>query len=153
MKKSFTALAFGTFGLGITEFVMMGILPYAAKELGISIPTAGHLISAYALGVCTGAPLLVLFAHSWPLKRMLVLLMSLYTIAAFTTVIAPSYATVFIARFISGLPHGAYFGVGSIVADRLSPKGKSALAVALMSSGMTFANLIGIPIGTFLSTY
>ena len=153
MKKSFTALAFGTFGLGITEFVMMGILPYAAKDLGISIPTAGHLISAYALGVCTGAPLLVLFAHTWPLKRMLILLMSLYTVAAFTTVIAPSYATVFVARFISGLPHGAYFGVGSIVADRLSPKGKSALAVALMSSGMTFANLIGIPVGTFLSTY
>ena len=118
MKKSLIALAFGTLGLGIAEFVMMGILPNVAKDLGISIPTAGHFISAYALGVCVGAPILTL-ARKYPLKHILLVLVTLIMIGNICAAMAPNYWVLLIARFISGLPHGAYFGVGSIVAERL----------------------------------
>ena len=115
MKKSLIALAFGTLGLGIAEFVMMAILPYIATDLHISIPTAGHLISAYALGVCAGAPLLTL-ARRRPLKNILLGLATLMMAGNLFASVAPNYWTMLIARFISGLPHGAYFGVSSIVA-------------------------------------
>lgn len=152
MKKSLTTLAFGTFGLGMNEFVMMGILPFIAKDFDISIPSAGHLISAYALGVCFGAPLIVMFTRNWPLKRILILLLTIYTIASGLLAICPNYYSMLPVRFIAGLPHGAYFGVGSIVADKLSREGKSTFAVAIMCSGMTVANLIGIPLGTYIAS-
>ena len=119
MKKSLIALAFGTLGLGIAEFVMMGILPDVAKDLGISIPTAGHFISAYALGVCVGAPVLTL-ARKYPLKHILLVLVTLIMIGNICAAMAPNYWVLLAARFISGLPHGAYFGVGSIVAEKLA---------------------------------
>ena len=152
MKKSLIALAFGTLGLGIAEFVMMGILPDVARDLGISIATAGHLISAYALGVCVGAPMLII-ARKYPLKHILLVLVGIMMAGNLCASLAPNYWVLMLGRFISGLPHGAYFGVGSIVAEKLADKGKGSLAVAIMIAGMTFANLGGVPLGTFLSTF
>lgn len=117
MKKSLIALAFGTLGLGIAEFVMMGILPDVANDLHISIATAGHLISAYALGVCVGAPLLII-ARKHPLKHILLALVGIMMAGNLCAAIAPNYWVLMIARFISGLPHRAYFGVGSIVPQK-----------------------------------
>lgn len=151
MKKSLTALAAGTFALGIAEFVMMGILPDVATDLGISIPQAGHFIAAYALGVCVGAPLLALIVRSWPLKRILLGLGTLILIGNLCTSLAPDYRVMLVTRFISGLPHGAFFGVGSIVADKLADKGKGAQAISIMVAGMTVANVIGVPLGTTIS--
>lgn len=151
MKKSLLALAFGTLGLGIAEFVMMSILPDVATTFNISIPTAGHLISAYALGVCVGAPLTVLIARTRPLKQIMMCLMAIFIVGHLLTSLAPSYTMMLMTRFISGLPHGAFFGVGSIIAARVADKGKSTSAIAVMVAGMTVANLIGVPFGTFLS--
>ena len=151
MKKSLTALAAGTFALGIAEFVMMGILPDVATNLGITIPQAGHFIAAYALGVCVGAPLLALFARSQPLKRILLGLGVLVLIGNLCTALAPDYWVMLATRFISGLPHGAFFGVGSIVADKLADKGKGAQAISIMVAGMTVANVLGVPLGTTIS--
>lgn len=150
MKKSLVALAFGTLGLGIAEFVMMGILPDVAHDMHVNIATAGHLISAYALGVCVGAPLLVL-ARKFPLKHILFALVALIMFGNCCAAAAPDYWLLMVARFISGLPHGAYFGVASIVAEKLADKGKGSEAVAIMIAGMTIANLFGVPLGTFLS--
>ena len=150
MKKSLIPLAFGTLGLGIAEFVMMGILPDVAKDLGISIPVAGHFISAYALGVCVGAPVLIL-ARKHPLKHILLALVTLMMVGNTCAALAPNYWVLLLARFISGLPHGAYFGVASIVAEKLADKGKGSEAVSIMIAGMTIANLFGVPLGTSLS--
>mgnify|MGYP002956084096 FL=1 len=150
MKKSLIALAFGTLGLGIAEFVMMGILPDVAHDFGISISQAGHFISAYALGVCVGAPMLIL-ARKHPLKRILLILVTLIMVGNISAALAPNYWILLLARFISGLPHGAYFGVGSIVAEKLADKGKGSEAVSIMVAGMTIANLFGVPLGTSLS--
>ena len=150
MKKSLIALAFGTLGLGIAEFTMMGILPYVAKDLNVSIPVAGYLISAYALGVCVGAPILLL-ARKRPLKHILLVLMALMMVGNLVASIAPNYWILLLSRFVSGLPHGAYFGVASIVAAKLADEGKSSEAVSIMIAGMTVANLFGVPLGTSLS--
>lgn len=150
MKKSLIALAFGTLALGMAEFAMMGILPYVASDFGISISEAGHLISAYALGVCFGAPVLVL-ARKKSLKHLLMALVSLVVVGNLCASLAPNYWIMMIGRFISGLPHGAYFGVASIVASKLADKGKSSEAVSIMIAGMTVANLFGVPLGTSLS--
>lgn len=151
IKKSLLTLAFGTFGLGIAEFVMMGILPAVANDFGISLPKAGYLISAYALGVCVGAPLTVLIGRRYPLKTLLLTLVAIYATGNLFTALSPGYWSILLMRFVSGLPHGAFFGVGSIVSEKLADKGKKARAVALMISGMTVANLAGVPLGTFLS--
>lgn len=150
MKKSLIALAFGTLGLGIAEFTMMGILPYVAADLNIGIPVAGHFISAYALGVCAGAPMLIL-ARKRPLKHILLALMALMLVGNLGAAMATGYWLLLAARFISGLPHGAYFGVASIVAGKLADEGRSSEAVSIMIAGMTVANLFGVPLGTSLS--
>lgn len=150
MKKSLVALAFGTLGLGIAEFVMMGILPDVATDLHISIATAGHLISAYALGVCVGAPVLIL-ARKYPLKYILMGLVVMIMVGNTCAALAPNFWVMMLARFLSGLPHGAYFGVASIVAEKLADKGKGSQAVSIMIAGMTVANLFGVPLGTALS--
>ena len=150
MKKSLVALAFGTLGLGIAEFVMMGILPDIAADMHISIATAGHLISAYALGVCVGAPVLIL-ARKYPLKHILLGLVVMIMLGNTCAALAPNYWVVLFARFLSGLPHGAYFGVASIVAEKLADKGRGSEAVSIMIAGMTIANLFGVPLGTALS--
>jgi DHA1 family arabinose polymer transporter-like MFS transporter len=150
MKKSIVALAFGTLCLGMSEFAMMGILPDVAHDLLISIDTAGHLISAYALGVCAGAPMLIL-ARKFQLKNILLALVALILIGNLSAAVAPNYSLLLLARFVSGIPHGAYFGVGTIVSDKLADKGKGSQAIALMVSGMTIANLFGVPLCTWLS--
>lgn len=151
MKKSLIALAFGTLALGMSEFVMMGILPDIARSLGVSIPEAGHLISAYALGVCFGAPLIVLVARKRPLKQILLVLTGMIILANACAALAPNYWTLMGMRFLSGLPHGAFFGVGSIVAERVADQGRRAEAVSIMIVGMTVANLFGVPLGTYIS--
>lgn len=151
MRKSLIALAFGTLGLGIAEFGMMSILSAAAAGFNISISKAGHFISAYALGVCIGALALVFLARGKSLKTLLISLMALMCIGNAMAVFAPTYEFMLLARFISGLPHGGFFGVAGIVAKRLAPKNKQIEAVAIMISGMTVANLIGIPMASYLT--
>ena len=153
MKKGLYALSFGTFGLGIAEFIMMSILPDVAAGFDISLSEAGHLISAYALGVCVGAPLVVVVARSWPLRTILLALVGLFVAGNLLMALSADYWMGLCARFVSGLPHGAYFGVGSIVASRLAEKGKSTSAVAIMIMGMTIANLFGVPAGNFLGHF
>ncbi|GAA3780487.1 MFS transporter [Flavobacterium ginsengiterrae] len=150
MKKSLIALSFGGLTIGITEFVMMGLLPDIASDMKVSIPVAGYLISAYALGVVIGAPLLVILGRNFPPKKMLLILAAMLTVFNALSIIAPTYNFLFASRFLSGLPHGAFFGVGAVVASRLADKGKEAQAIAIMFSGLTLANLIGVPIGTYI---
>ena len=140
LNKGLYALAFGTLGFGITEYVMMGILPDIAADLAISIPQAGHLISVYALGVCIGAPLAVLVSRGRGLRTILVGLICIQLLGGIITTLAPNYYVALASRFISGLPHGAFFGVGSIVAERLADKNHSTTAVCIMVMGMTVAN-------------
>ncbi len=146
------ALASGTLGLGIAEFVMMGILPAVSSSLSINIAQAGHCISAYALGVCIGAPLTALIASDRPLRRVLVALMVIFVVGHTMAGLARSYHALMIARVVSGLPHGAFFGVGSIVVERLSDRNKATQSMAIMIAGMTVANVVGVPLGTWLST-
>lgn len=150
MKKSLIALAFGTLALGIAEFAMMGILPSVASDLGISISTAGHFISAYALGVCGGAPIL-LWARKYSLKHILIGLVVLMAAGNFCAAFSSGYWMLLLSRFVSGLPHGAYFGVASIVAGKLADEGRGSEAVSIMIAGMTVANLFGVPLGTSFS--
>lgn len=150
MKKALLALSFGTFGLGVAEFSMMAILPYVAADMGVSIPTAGNFISAYAFGVCVGAPALVVLRNR-PLKWLLLLLTAVMLVGNLCASLAPSYVTFLLSRFVAGLPHGAYFGVASIVAMKVASEGKGASAVAAMVAGMTVANLAGVPLATFIS--
>lgn len=152
MKKGLIALAFGTFGLGIAEFVVMGILGNVASGLKISISQAGFLISFYSLGVCVGSPLLLIMRR-YPLKNLLLMLVAISMLGNMVAALSPSYITIVGARFVAGLPHGAYFGVASIVAERLAGEERRTQAVSIMIAGMTVATLVGVPLGTALSTY
>lgn len=152
MNKGLFALAMGTFALGIAEFLMMGILGELAQDLDVSISEAGHLISAYASGVCFGAPAL-LFVRKVKLKTIMLTLAAVIAIGNLFASLAPGYWWLFAARFISGLPHGAYFGVGAIVARRLAKPGHEVAAVAFMIGGMTVATLSGVPLGTFITNH
>ena len=150
MKKALLALAIGGFGIGMTEFVIMGILPEVAGALDISIPEAGHFISAYALGVVVGAPLLTAFGSKWPAHKVLLGLMIWFTVFNTLSAFSSSYLLLLISRFLSGLPHGAFFGIGAVVAGRLAKPGKDAQAIAIMFTGLTVANVLGVPLGTWL---
>ena len=150
MKKGLFALALGTFTLGIAEFIIEGIITDIAHNMNVSIPEAGHLISIYALGVCAGAFSLILM-HKYRPKNILMFLASIITIGAIIASVAPTYWLLLCARFIQGLPHGAYFGTATIVAMKMAKEGKGTKAVAMMCAGMPVANLVGVPIGTFLS--
>ena len=150
MKKSLFAIAIVTFSLGITEFGMMGILEDVAHSLGISVVEAGHFITAYSAGVAVGAPLLVLL-RKWPLKKLLLMLVAVILIGNVCTAASPGYLTMLVSRFISGLPHGAFFGAAAIVAERIAAEGRKAESVAIVLGGMTVANMVGVPLATFLS--
>jgi DHA1 family arabinose polymer transporter-like MFS transporter len=150
MKKSLISLSLGGLTIGITEFVMMGILPDVASDLKVSIPIAGYLISAYALGVVIGAPLLVIMARNYPPKKTLMALAAMLAFFNSLSIIVPNFEFFFLTRLLSGLPHGAFFGVGAVVASRLADKGKEAQAISIMFAGLTIANLIGVPIGTYI---
>ncbi len=150
MKKGILTLAFGTFALGMTEYVMMSILPDLATAFQTTVSNAGHLISSYAIGVCVGAPLCAIFLRNWELRKILILLMAVLAIGNVMFAICKTFETGLVARFVSGLSHGAFFGTGSIVASRLMPD-KQTTAVSLMTLGMTTANLLGIPVGSFIA--
>jgi DHA1 family arabinose polymer transporter-like MFS transporter len=150
IDKRIIPLAIGGLGIGTTEFTIMGLLPDLAQSLRISIPEAGHLISAYALGVVIGAPLLIGYSVKFPPKKVLIALMLLFTFFNALSAIAPDYTTMLFIRFLSGLPHGAFFGVGTVVASRLAGKGKEALYISLMFTGLTVANLAMVPLVTYI---
>ncbi|QIS09141.1 MFS transporter [Nocardia arthritidis] len=147
------ALALGGFGIGTTEFATMGLLPDIAATMHVSEPTAGHAVSAYALGVVLGAPLIAALCARVPRKRLLVLLMVAFTVGNVASVVAPSFATLVLARFVSGLPHGAYFGVASLAAATLAPVGQRAKAVAAVMLGLSAANVVGVPAATWLGQH
>ncbi|MFX1705309.1 MFS transporter [Chitinophaga sp. CC14] len=151
MKKlSLYSLTMGGFSIGMTEFMMMGVLPDVANSLDITIPVAGHLISAYALGVVIGAPLMVALAGNFPPKKVLIGLMLAFGLFNSLFAIAPGYEWLVVARLFAGLPHGAFFGMGAVVASRLAEPGKEASAVSVMFAGLTIANIIGVPLGTYI---
>lgn len=150
MDRRIFPLALGALGIGTTEFVIMGLLPDVAKSLNISIPQAGHLISSYAFGVVVGAPVLIAFAAKYPPKKILSYLMIAFVIFNGLSALVNDYYTMMIVRFLSGLPHGAFFGVGTVVATRLAKPGKQAQSIAMMFTGLTLANLAMVPFVTWL---
>ncbi|MBK0065026.1 MULTISPECIES: MFS transporter [unclassified Acinetobacter] len=152
MKINFPllALAIGAFAIGTTEFSPMGLLPNIAHDLNISIPTAGMLITGYALGVMLGAPIMTLWFGHFSRRKALILLMTLFTIGNILAAIAPNYWSLMAARLITSLNHGAFFGIGSVVAASLVPVHKQASAVASMFMGLTIANIGGVPLATWL---
>ncbi len=149
-KKALFALAIGGFGIGLTEFVIMGVLTEVSDALGITISEAGHFIAAYAFGVVVGAPLLTSLGSRLSPKRMLFLLMIWFTLFNSLSGLATNYGTLLVLRFLSGIPHGAFFGIGAVVAMKLAREGKSAQGIAIMFSGLTVANVIGVPVGTYI---
>jgi DHA1 family inner membrane transport protein len=150
MPLALLALAVGAFGIGTTEFVMMGLLPDVAADLGVSIPAAGHLVSAYALGVVVGAPLLAAATARMPRRTVLIGLMALFVAGNALSALAPDEHWLLAARFLSGLPHGAFFGVGAVVATGLVAPERKARSVSLMFLGLTVANIAGVPVATLL---
>lgn len=150
LRAALLALALGGFAIGTTEFVAMGLLPDIADGVSISIPTAGHVVSAYAVGVVVGAPVLAGLGAKFPRRTLLVALMVAYALGNLLSALAPSYATLMGARFLTGLPHGAYFGVASLLAADLSPPGLKARAVARVLLGLSVANVIGVPLATWI---
>ena len=150
MPLALLALAVGAFGIGTTEFVMMGLLPDVADDLHISIPVAGHLVSAYALGVVIGAPLLAAATARMSRRKVLIALMGLFVAGNVLSAFAPDYHWLLAARFLSGLPHGAFFGVGAVVATGLVAPERKARSVSLMFLGLTVANVVGVPVATLM---
>lgn len=153
MPLALLALAVGAFGIGTTEFVMMGLLPEVADDLHVSIPSAGHLVSAYALGVVIGAPLLAAVTARLSRRTVLIGLMALFVVGNTLSAFAPDQHWLLAARFLSGLPHGAFFGVGAVVATGLVAPERKARSVSLMFLGLTVANIVGVPVATFVGQH
>lgn len=150
MPLALLALAVGAFGIGTTEFVIMGLLPEIAADYGVTIPTAGLLVTGYALGVVLGAPLLTVLGNKVSRKRMLMLLMGLFVIGNVVSALAPTFGIMLTGRVIASLAHGSFFGIGSVVAAGLVAPEKKAGAIATMFTGLTVANIVGVPLGTFI---
>jgi DHA1 family inner membrane transport protein len=150
MPLALLVLALSAFAIGTTEFVIMGLLPDVSRSLAVSIPTAGWLISGYALGVAIGAPIMAVLTSSLPRKRALLILMSIFIVGNVLCAVAADYGFLMVARIITALCHGAFFGIGSVVAASLVPENRKASAVALMFTGLTLANVLGVPLGTAL---
>ncbi|MEV7177361.1 MFS transporter [Kitasatospora sp. NPDC093679] len=150
MPLALLALAIGAFGIGTTEFVVMGLLPQVAQDFGVSVPTAGLLTTGYALGVVVGAPLLAVLGTRISRKRMLMLLMGLFVAGNLLTALAPTFGLVLAGRITASLAHGAFFGIGSIVAAGLVAPARRAGAIAMMFTGLTVANVVGVPLGTLV---
>ena len=144
------ALGVGGFAIGTGEFVIMGLLPEVASDIGVSIPQAGHVISAYAVGVVIGAPVLAVLAAGWHRRALLIALMAMFAAGNFASALAPGYLSLNLLRFATGLPHGTYFGVAALVAAALAPPERRARAVGLVMLGLTGATLAGVPIAAWL---
>lgn len=151
MPIALFALAVGAFGIGLTEFVIAGILPQIAADFAVDIPTAGTMATSYALGVFVGAPLLTVFGARVPRKTMLIVLAAIFTVGNIITAMAPTLELAIAGRIITSFNHGAFFGIGSIIAASLVAPGRQASAIAFMFSGLTLANLVGVPAGTWLA--
>ncbi|WP_122894047.1 MFS transporter [Arcobacter peruensis] len=150
MKKHLFPLALGGLAIGTTEFAVMGLLPDISTSLNVSIPIAGYLISAYAFGVVVGAPTLVALSAKFKPKYILIALMIMFTVFNALSIIAPDYTTLLVTRFLSGLPHGAFFGVATVVASKLAKEGKAAQDIASIFTGLTLAILLMVPLVTYL---
>ncbi|MER5736823.1 MFS transporter [Streptomyces sp. NPDC002262] len=150
MPLALLALAIGAFGIGTTEFVIMGVLPQVAGDFGVTIPTAGWLVSGYALGVVVGAPLLTVLGTRVSRKKMLMALMALFVVGNTLSALAPTFGLMLAGRVVASLAHGAFFGIGSVVAADLVAPQKKASAISLMFMGLTVANIVGVPGGTSL---
>ncbi|MEV6108929.1 MFS transporter [Streptomyces sp. NPDC051940] len=150
MPLALLALAIGAFGIGTTEFVIMGLLPEVAADFSVSIPTAGYLTTGYALGVVLGAPLLTALGTRIPRRRMLMILMVLFIAGNALSALAPAFGVMLAGRIVASLAHGAFFGIGAVVAADLVAPQKKAGAIALMFTGLTVANVVGVPGGTYL---
>jgi DHA1 family inner membrane transport protein len=153
VRRSLLALAVGGFAIGTGEFVMMGLLPQVASDLSVSIPRAGQLISVYALGVVVGAPLLTAASVRFRRKTVLLVLMSWFAAGNLLSAIAPTFGLVMLGRFVSGLPHGAFFGAGAVVAGSLVERNRANSAMAVMFAGLTVANIVGVPLTTILGQH
>lgn len=150
MPLALYALTAGAFGIGVTEFVIMGLLIEVSDTFHVSIAAAGLLISGYALGVVAGAPVLTVLTARWPRKTVLIVLMVIFTLGNIACALAPSYGVLMAARVLTALAHGTFFGVGSVVATGLVAQDKRASAIAVMFTGLTVANILGVPFGTWL---
>ncbi|MGJ5805674.1 MFS transporter [Streptomyces europaeiscabiei] len=150
MPLALLALAIGAFGIGTTEFVIMGVLPEVAGDFGVSIPTAGFLVTGYALGVVFGAPIMTALGTRVSRRRMLMLLMGLFITGNLLSALAPAYSVMLLGRVVASLAHGAFFGIGSVVAAGLVASDRKAVALAMMFSGLTVANVVGVPLGTLI---
>ncbi|KPI07757.1 major facilitator superfamily MFS_1 [Actinobacteria bacterium OK074] len=150
MPLALLALAIGAFGIGTTEFVIMGLLPEVAADFGVSIPTAGWLVTGYALGVMLGAPFMTALGTRVSRKRMLMALMGLFVLGNLISAVAPVFGVMLAGRVVASLAHGAFFGIGSVVAADMVAPDKKAAAISMMFSGLTVANVVGVPFGTFL---
>ncbi|MER5750800.1 MFS transporter [Streptomyces sp. NPDC002088] len=150
MPLALLALAIGAFGIGTTEFVIMGVLPQVADDFGVTVPTAGWLVSGYALGVVVGAPLLTALGTKVSRKKMLMFLMALFVVGNALSAFAPGFGVMLIGRVVASLAHGAFFGIGSVVAADLVAPEKKASAISLMFMGLTIANIVGVPLGTYI---
>ena len=151
MPRALLALSIGAFGIGTTEFVVMGMLPEIAEGLGVSVPAVGVLISAYALGVVIGAPLLTALGVRFTPRQTLVGLMLIFVVGNGLSALAPTYETLVVARVLAALAHGSFFGVGAVAARRLVPPHRATQAISLMAAGLTSANVVGVPLGTFVA--
>jgi DHA1 family inner membrane transport protein len=150
MPLALLALAIGAFAIGTTEFVIIGLLPGVANDFGVSIPTAGWLVTGYALGVLVGAPLMTILGTRIRRDRMLMLLMGVFVLGNALSAVAPSFAFLLVGRVVASLAHGAFFGIGAVVAADLVAPEKKAGAIATMFTGLTIANVVGVPLGTFI---
>lgn len=153
MPIALYALTAGAFGIGVTEFVIMGLLLNVGADFGVSIAAAGLLISGYALGVVVGAPIMTTATARWPRKTVLLVLMAIFTIGNAACALAPSYGALMAARVLTSFAHGTFFGVGSVVATGLVPREHRASAIAVMFMGLTVANILGVPFGTWLGQH
>ena len=150
MPFALYALTAGAFGIGVTEFVIMGLLLDVGADLGVSLQAAGLLISGYALGVVVGAPVLTVLTRHWPRKTVLLALMAIFTLGNAACAVAPNYGLLMAARVLTAFAHGSFFGVGAVVATGLVAADKKASAIAIMFTGLTVANVLGVPLGTWL---
>lgn len=150
MPAALYALALGGFGIGLTEFVIMGLLPEVAADFGVTEPVAGYLISGYALSVAVGAIAMTAALSRMPRKRALLLLMVLFIVGNLLCAVAPTYGMTMVGRVVAALCHGAFFGIGAVVAADLVPANRRAAAISIMFAGLTVANVAGVPLGTFL---